>query len=283
MKTRDLIKRGRYRLSKVIALSTYFSHLKFVVSFNLILGLAALAPVAHLEALEARPSYQVFILKPGQKQNGELTLLNTEGSDSKITPEVKKWFEAPANKGIKATDWLKMDTTPFKLKKDASRLIKFTIQVPKNAKGEIMGMLTFSSKAELTSMVSLRLSLAIYVAVDGTDKREGEVSAVSVVNSSSDTQVSYLFSNTGNVHLRPKGLMKIFNEKDELVMNVVYPQELPTQPGQKLPYSGRVPNYHLPPGKYTAQIQLQDADWNFEYPSQKKKFTFLPNGKLETR
>jgi hypothetical protein len=244
-------------------------------------GIAALcffACARSAQALEAEPSYQTFDLKAGEKVSGELTLSNTDGVDLNVTPMIKDWFVSPANKKIKTSDWLKMDLKPFLLKNGEKRKIKFTAQAPKKAVGEVMGMLSFNTKAGEDAMLSFRLSLAVYVAIKGTEKKEGEVAAISV-SASSDTSVSYLFVNRGNVHLRPKGLIKIFDDKDLQVLNVVYSPALPTYPGTKQAYTTRVKNYRLAPGHYRAEINLEDADWNIVFPPEKKKFEFKANGK----
>lgn len=243
---------------------------------------ALLLPVARLCALEVRPTYQIFVLKPGGSARGELTLTSNEGTSLDVVPEAKDWYVMPANKGIKAADWLKVSQKPFLLKPSESKTIRFTVEAPKKARGEVMGMLSFATKDHVGSMVSFRLSVAMYVAIQGTEKKEGEVTAISVVPSS-NTVISYLFSNTGNVHLRPKGLIQLFNDKDELVVNMVYDQSVPTYPGRPNAYSGTLKNYRLPAGRYTAQIKLQDADWNFDFPLQKKKLSVSEEGKAKSR
>ena len=126
-------------------------------------------------------------------------------------------------------------------------------------------------------MLHFRLSVAIYVVIAGTEKYDGEVAAISVIPDK-DTTVSYMFVNKGNVHLRPKGLMKIYDDNDELVMNVVYAQQNPTLPGKPQIYTATVKDFTLPVGKYRAEIELQDGDWNTVYPVQKKKFEVREGG-----
>lgn len=248
---------------------------------NVLLGMALLL-VTDLYALEVKPTYRIFVLKPGERIREELTLTSTEETALNVSAETKDWYVMPANKNIKTGDWLKIDEKPFVLKPGESKVIRFTAGAPKKATGEVMGMLSFFTKNQEGGMLSFRLSVAVYVVIQGTEKKQGEVTAISIV-SSTNTVVSYLFNNTGNVHLRPKGLMKVYNENDELVLNMVYDQSLPTYPGRPQAYSGTVKNYRLPEGRYTAHIQLQDADWNFDYPLQKKKFSVTSEGKTKTR
>ncbi len=249
---------------------------------RLIMALCLLACARTVYALAAQPSYQMFTLKPGDRTTATVTLSNDEDIDLNITPTVKDWFTTQANKKIKTADWLKMDMKPFVLKKGEHKTIKFTAQAPKNATGEVMGMMTFTTKPITDSMISFRLSLAVYVAIEGTEKKEGEVAAISV-SVSSDTAVSYLFANRGNVHLRPKGLIKIFDDKDQQLLNVVYEQTVPTYPGTKQAYTTRIRNFQLEPGRYRAEINFEEGDWNMSYPPEKKKFVYKANGKIEAQ
>jgi hypothetical protein len=64
---------------------------------------------------------------------------------------------------------------------------------------------------------------------------------------------------------------------------VIFDPTLPTYPGKKQGYSARIRNFQMPPGRYTAEFDLEDADWNMSYPVQKKSFTYKHNGILEAR
>lgn len=242
----------------------------------------ACCPWAPLGALEVTPTYQIFELKPGEKTNGELTLTSTEATDLKITVQTTDRQVLPENKGIKVGDWFKVDRDPFVLKKGEAKRIRFSVHAPKKAKGELIGKLSFTSKSHEGAMLSFRLSVAMYLVIQGTERKEGMVKAISVIPST-DTTVSYLFANTGNVHLRPKGLLRIYDEKDVLVANVVYDQSLPTFPGKTEAYTTAMKNRRFPAGRYKAVITLQDADWNLEFPNQMKKFSVSEGGKVEGR
>jgi hypothetical protein len=241
--------------------------------------LCLLAFAQTIYALEAQPSYQTLTLKRGERVTKEIHLFNNEDVDFNVTPGVKDWFISQANKNIKTSDWLSVNTKTFLLKKGERKTIKFTAEAPKKAQGEVMGMLTFGSKPITGGMITFRFSSAIYVAIKGDQKFAGEVAAIAI-NTSSDTTISYLFVNRGNVHLRPFGWMRIYDDKNQLLLNVHYPSGLPTYPGTRQAYSQTIKNIALPIGKYRAEMEFQDADWGTTYPLEKKKFEFNGNGKL---
>src|SRR6185503_12517215 len=150
-------------------------------SFVGVWGLAAAVLfTARAGALQITPTYQIFTVKAGEETTGELTLTNTEDADVTVNPELKEWFTLPANKDFKVEDWLKVMEPPFTFKPGESRKIRFIAKAPKKAKGELVGMLSFLTRKKSLGSVTFRLSVGIYVAVQGTEKFEGEVSAVSV-------------------------------------------------------------------------------------------------------
>jgi hypothetical protein len=97
-------------------------------------------------------------------------LTNTQDKDLLIVPSAFDFYTLPENKKIKTTDWLQIKNEEFSLKQGESKTIKFVVDVPKKAKGELAGNLRFESRGKQVGGVSLSLSLAIYAAVTGTEK-----------------------------------------------------------------------------------------------------------------
>lgn len=234
-----------------------------------------------LWAFRVTPTYQVFRLKPGTRTVGELTLTNTQDKDLLITPSAYDFYTLPANKKIKTTDWLQISNEEFFLKQGESKTIKFVVTAPKKAKGELAGNLRFESRSKQVGGVSLSLSLAIYAAITGTEKPELTIPALSV-KLSSNTEVGFLAMNTGNVHLRPRGFIYVYDEKtNELVLNVGINSGVPALPNQPRLFSGVVNDYRLPEGRYRAEVALDDVDWGNSLPIEKRKFIVKNDGTVE--
>lgn len=260
-----MIKRERNQTMKKIALSLVF-----------LLGTVLCS------ALEVTPTYQVFRLKAGAKTTGTLTLTNSEDGELMVTPSVKDFYVLPENKGIKTEDWLRIEGGPFPLKTGESHTVMFTVHPPKKAKGEVAGNLHFATKGAKTGMVSLNLSLAVYAAIEGTQKPKLKIPAVAI-QISSDTEVGFFAVNEGNVHLRPRGYIQVFDDKDQLQMNVEINDGHPALPGKPRFYKGLVTNFALPAGQYRADINLEDVDWGFPLPREKRKFLVKLDGTVEAR
>lgn len=248
-----------------------------------ILGfLVGMAP-QFLWSLSVTPTYQMFQLKAGNRTVGQLTITNDDDTDLKVTPSVLDFYTIKPNEKFKTTDWLKMDRTPFELKKGESKTINFSVWAPKKAKGELAGTLHFATKSPNVAMVTLQLSLAIYVAVEGTEKADLEIPGMSL-KLSSHTEVAVLVNNTGNIHIRPRVLVQVHDEKDDkLLMNAILKYGQPALPGQPRMYQGRVDNYRLPQGKYWASIQIEDVERGLFFPDIKKKFLITADGVVKLR
>lgn len=232
-------------------------------------------------AFRVTPTYQVFRLKAGTRTIGELTLTNTQDKDLMISPAAFDFYTLPENKKIKTTDWLQISNEEFFLKQGESKTIKFVVDVPKKAKGELAGNLRFESRSKQVGGVSLSLSLAIYAAVTGTEKTELTYPALAV-KLSSNTEVGFLALNTGNVHLRPRGFIYVYDDKtNELVLNVEINSGVPALPNQPRLFAGIVNNYRLSEGRYRAEFALEDIDWGKSLPVEKRKFTVKSDGTVE--
>lgn len=249
-------------------------HLTPLAFLLLMGGLARMA-----SAIQVSPTYQVFEVNPGGKVQGEMVLTNTEPKDFILTPSVKDWFVLRANEKISAKSWLKIPTETFVLKAGETRKFSFTLEAPKKAQGELVGMISFSSKPEEGASVTMQISLAQYLAIKGTQKYGHDVSALAV-RVTTNTEISVMMLNTGNVHLRPKGWVYVMDKDNQTVMNVELEHGKPAFPGAPRAYSGIVKNFILPEGHYKARIVFEDMDRNYQYPEEIKKFEVTKEGKV---
>ncbi len=239
-------------------------------------------------ALQITPTYQVLETKAGDKTSGFLTLVNNHEEVVSIQPGVREWVQTARNKKTPVEKWLKVDQEPFDLKPGESKKIRFDALVPKSAKGEMIGMLTFTTQAkgEIESkegaMITMRISVAVYVAVTGTEKIDQKVDNITV-EISSNTMFAVKVRNTGNCHTRPKGWLYIDDEKGNRVLNVELETGIPTYPETTRIYNGILKNYILPAGKYSARVEMEDVDRALKYSPQSFKMTVSPQGRVEVR
>lgn len=248
--------------------------------FALIIFFIATIAAQSVFALQVSPTYQMFLLKTGEKVNGELLLTNNDDVEINVEPGTKEWFTSTINKNLKPDDWLKISHDKFVLKAGESKKITFSVLAPKKATGELNAMLSFETKKKNSPNISFRLSVAIYATVKGTEKIQGQVGGVAVIPSS-DTTVAVLVQNPGNVHLRPRGFVEIRDAKDLPFANVEIDQGAPVFPGMERPFQGIIRNFRIPPGQYVAHISMMDIDSTYKLPVVKKKFVVKETGQVE--
>lgn len=241
---------------------------------------ALLATAWPCGALQVSPTYQVFEGKAGKAVNGSMTVTNNETDPITITPTVKEWFKFGANEAFAVDDWLRLDSTrPFDLKAGESHVVKYRMHVPKQAKGELIGAMTFSNKPE-AGMVTMQLSVVQYLAVKGTEDIEADFANVGI-NISSDTTVGLLVVNKGNVHLRPHGYVNVVDSRHNKAGSFQIVPGQPVFPGQSRVYSSTIKRYRLPAGQYEAVIEMKDVDRPISFPVKRQRFNVLPDGKVE--
>ncbi|MFN0118551.1 MAG: hypothetical protein ACKVQC_09710 [Elusimicrobiota bacterium] len=246
-------------------------------------GLILTSYFSSIHALSITPNIQKFKMLPGEKVSGQVTILNTDPETIDVIPTTKNWFILNENKKIKVADWLNIDSIPFVLKPDESKTVKFTVNIPKTAKGELVGMLSFRTKSASRSSIEFVMSSAIYAAVSGTEKVDGDIAALGLKVSSNTFNCGLLIRNKGNVHLRPEGLIEIYNSEDELMVNFSFPKGQPTYPGKLREYSSAVRDIKLLPGKYKANINILDSEREFLIEKSERNFTLTESGKVELK
>lgn len=198
-----------------------------------------------------------------------------------VIPITKDWFVLPENKQFKIDDWLTMKEPKFELKPGESKRVKFRIHAPKKAQGELVGMLSFRTKSPTRTSVDFVMSGAVYLSVEGTEKLKGTILAFMVEPSTDSVRAGVLVRNDGNVHLRPFGNLQIVDAKDQPVANVELQSSQPVYPGKTRPYFGEVKGLPLSPGKYAAQIELNDFDRQVFIDRRKEKFTLMEDRKIK--
>jgi hypothetical protein len=234
-------------------------------------------------ALNITPTYQLFSLKKGKRAKGEFKLTNTGTKEMKITPSYKDWFTHPANKEIQTSDWFEIESEPFVLAPTESRIVHFKVTAPKKAKGELVAMSSFLIEIEEEQFLNKRLSVAIYVGIEGTEKLKGKLAGVSVTPKNKTVQAGIMLENQGNVHIRPEGLIQLRNESNRPVANVLIKKARPTFPGGRQVYSNVVRDLELKPGLYTAHVTMRDKDRGEVIIDDTQKFTINKDGEVKAK
>lgn len=106
-----------------------------------------------------------------------------------------------------ALEWLKIRPNKLLLAPGEAGEVEFAIAIPEDAHGEYIARISFESNPPpggTPMAITSVISYSIYVAVEGTEKIEGDVVGLSI-HDTDPLDVRITIKNSGNIHIRPKG------------------------------------------------------------------------------
>lgn len=191
-----------------------------------------------------------------------LTVKNTD----KATMNMKLWIEDwhKAVEGVKEEKaaefrWLEITPLEFELGAGEAKQVSLKVDVPKKAKGEFNAMIFIEGRPKVAQegavTINTSIGIPIYVMVKGTERFKAEVEDLTVTKNT-PLEMAIKIKNTGNVHIRPQGVITIKNKKGKELFNV--PLNEYNYP--VLPDSSRTleikSNNRLENGEYTADVKM---------------------------
>ena len=220
--------------------------------------------------LSVSPPRTVLQGKPNKTLTGYFTLTNDGEHPLQVRVEPEDWAEGIRG-GRGPVPWLRVRPTELMLGPGKLSRVKFTVRIPKDARGELRAQVFFTTREAPDASagdgaVSLRsrLGTIIYVAIESTERIEGDITKVQAFYAPSTQgvkrpdrlEVVMGIHNRGNAHIVPEGHVDIRNDKGEIV------EAVPLQSGW-----GLLPNeedtsraigngVHLQPGRYTLELTI---------------------------
>lgn len=146
--------------------------------------------------------------------------INVYLSDFDLNSDGNINFYEPGTTKYSLSNHLRVNPTSFNLEPGEERWVRFTLSVPKDLKGEIQGILFFQtipkkirSPKGKQIMVSARIGATIYAAPKQAVKAGAEILDILIKRVPGELSYIYtlLVQNNGNIHIRPKGKLKILN------------------------------------------------------------------------
>ncbi len=228
--------------------------------------------------LTVYPTRTEMTLAPGSKRQGVITVQNNEPKGSNIDVQVRDWVVLSENLSFKLSDWLTLQTSSFYLESEEKKTIAYTVNLPTSAVGVSAAMISFLPDAD--SGVRMKLSVSLYVTAEGTEKKAWNIESVKLVmKSTGNLEANISVINTGNVHVRPEGFLKLSKDGSELCRAVVSDTR-PVYPGKDKEIVVSISNCFLEPGDYEATLMLNSGPGKVLDKS--KKFKIQNNGEIET-
>lgn len=202
----------------------------------LAVGLARPASAQQGLVLTISPLKFELEAKKGETLIKEVTLSNSSGSKVSIKSAAKD-FVAADEKGKprfvsekqspwSMSHWIKVKPSRFELQPGERKKVKVAIKVPKDAEpGGHYAAALFSSapsKAGQTGIVA-QLGSLILLKVPGKIIEKGRIASLIVPRliESGPIDIKLRFKNEGNVHIRPKGKLKIWRPRGQTLTELV--------------------------------------------------------------
>lgn len=206
------------------------------------------APVSAQEAnsltLTISPPLLKVNINPGEKYNSQITVVNNNNISQQIYVSAQD-FKSNSQGGAEfipageegsykysLSRWLEFEQGPVEIPAQQSRDIPFTINLPADAEpgGHYAALLVGTKPAEKISgtgiSVASMLASLIMVQAKGDTEEKGDIREFSTDKKFYDNaKVNFKvnFNNSGNVHLQPRGEIKIYNffnqEKGSIAIN----------------------------------------------------------------
>lgn len=222
----------------------------------------------NVEAVSVQPSVVKIQIAAGETKNGTFDLYNRSDKEVYIKVNLKDWvidkrtskrdFSNAGTNLRTLTDWVIIEPEGFLLGPDKHQIVRYTVKVPKDAKGGYWGLACFTTKplekkggvvaaGEVVSFLGLE--------VVNTIEKKIEIQDIKASNGAKGMSLKVAVKNIGNVPIfmpAPDGKYVIKNEKNETVAKgdlngqMVLPEEV-------IEYETTDP-VKLDAGEYTAVI-----------------------------
>lgn len=236
--------------------------LRRTLSLLLLLLSLNLSPLLLYAGIGVNPTVTEISLSPGKRKAGTFTVVNDGDKATKVKVELEAWGRKEG--GVEVTSWLRIKPLKFELGSGETRKVKYKIEVPKGAKGELMAMVFFGSIAPQGGGVGIqtRFGVSIYVAIKGTEVVEANIEKLNAARygseSSENSGINFgvTVENRGNVHLRPKGKVTVEDKDGNSVKEVDIFYGFPVFPQAKRTFPAIWKGGELPPGEYKAKATI---------------------------
>lgn len=199
---------------------------------GLLLLLAVFIPAVSWATISVSPTLYELQVPRGQSYTDAIRVMNVGKEAITIKVYLSDFdFQANGNIGFpdagtgkySLADYLRLNPTSLDLEPSEEKIVRFTITMPQDLEGEYQGILFFQTQPKGVKspvrgkqvMVSTRIGAGIYAAAKHTAAYSSEISAIFFKQApdldNSTFHYALIYHNTGNIHLRPTGKVKIID------------------------------------------------------------------------
>ena len=235
-----------------------FMKYKKLLFCGLVLSTIFLVSNCCFAKVSVKPS-RVEALVPPEKGFEEKFFIKNIGDEP--TEANIHWTDRTNNPLIK--DWLVLSANKISLQPGEEKEVTYKVNIPKDASGEYDAWFVVSDtkgpKVQMGASIAVRTSIPIYVIVKGTEKYDFEVQTANVWIKPTFSSFNVVLRNTGNVHIRPTGQVKISSLDSSQVYEIPFNEvNWGIIEGQDHEYINKLPDGKiLPDGNYKAEFTIK--------------------------
>lgn len=223
----------------------------FIIAFSL-----AAVP-ALFAKFKVGPSYFEVSLNPGERREKAIFLENPYKKSMTLLVEVEDFPNFSRNRNIKPADWLGLKKMEVVVPKKSKKLLKFKMTAPKGLKGEVAAKIGIMEKGQGDAMIHTRMIVVVYlISLDGSIISADMNSFEASRDKEKDISFKMVLKNSGNIHIRPKGVLEIINAKGRSVKKVKLAEILPLFEEQEGTLKNEEALKDLPDGEYTVKSDI---------------------------
>ena len=201
-------------------------------------------------------------LSPGETYRGSLVLSNKGDrsatfrayvNDWSYLPDGSKQFVAPGTTKYSCASWIKLSEENISIESGKDKKVNYEITVPKYVSGGYYSVVFFESFFGVNKdniNLAGRIGSIVYLKIKKTEKPSVVIQDLKIKPQAKQTEVSFVIENNGNISLKPTGLVKFLDFKQQSITeNNIF--VLPSLPGDKQTVSLKVAN-----PKHATQVEV---------------------------
>lgn len=201
------------------------------------LGMIFFLPGVLLASLSVSPSMYELKIPLGKSYTDAIRVtnvgkanmhVNVYMSDFLLNSEGKIDFFDAGTREHSLANYVRLNPSSFSLAPQEEKWVRFTLTVPKDLKGEYQVIIFFHTQASRVRspvgkrvLVAARIGTTVYAGVKSTIHYSSEVLDLYLRKDWQDNSFNYalIYHNNGNIHVRPKGKLKILDQKGKKVIS----------------------------------------------------------------
>ncbi len=215
-------------------------------------------------------------IKPGSYDSGEIKVENATPGSMNVKVYLEDWVYSDYNGGktfmpkgtnaLSCSNWITFFPADFTLAANESKIVRYTVAVPEDAKGGHFSVMFFETGGDEIEQPNVdgttvrikvlnRLGSLFYVDAAGTAEKTAELSNLNVMQKLNDFIVSADFQNTGNTYIAAKGTFNVIDNQGIVYVRGEF-NEVYTLPKDKAYFKSISSSKSLKPGTYDLIITL---------------------------